>query len=171
MMTPQISANANLHPLRNPIAAITAGGHTPDFLVFRLGGEQFGVDFQHVVEIRHFSAATPISNVPGYIKGVVNFRGHIAPVVDMRLKFGLEPCVRDALTDTIFLEIEDRFVGLMVDGAATVVNLATQRIRPAREFMSVVDSDLIFGVAEFNGQLITLLDIERLVHSPEIALI
>ncbi len=171
MMTPQISSNANLLSNRNSLATIAAGATTPDFLVFRLGGEQFGVDFQYVVEIRHFSAATPITNVPGYIKGVVNFRGHLAPIVDMRLKLGLEPSVRDALTDTIFLEIEDRFVGLLVDGAATVVNLGAQRLRPAREFMSVVDSDQIFAVAECNGQLITLLDIERLVHSPEIALI
>ncbi len=170
-MTPQNSSIANLQPRRNPPAIDGAGDSAPDFLVFRLGGEQFGVDFRHVVEIRHFSAATPVANVPGYITGVVHFRSHITPIVDMRLKLGLDPCVRDALTDTIFIEIDDRFVGLLVDGAATVVSLGSQRLRPAREFLSALDSDQIFGVAELNDQLITLLDIERLVHCPEIALI
>lgn len=79
--------------------------------------------------------------------------------------------MRDALTDTIFLDIDDRVVGLLVDGASSVVNLHGRQIRPASEFMSALDSDLILGIAESNNRPLTLLDLEKLVHSPEIALI
>lgn len=90
-MTMQMSVNPALITTSHHAALLDGCHANPDYLVFRLGAEQFGVDFQHVVEIRHFAAPVPIANVPGYIKGIVNFRGRLAPIVDMRLKLGLEP--------------------------------------------------------------------------------
>lgn len=170
-MNMQMTAGTAFKPAPHA-ANVMQGFHAaPDYLVIRLGGEQYGLDFQNVVEIRHFATPVPILNAPGYVRGILNFRGRLAPIVDMRLKLGLEPTVRDALTDTVFLDVDDRVVGLLVDGASQVVNLAGQQLRPARDFMSALDSDQILGVAESNERPLTLLDLEKFIHSPEIAII
>ncbi len=176
-MAMQMSTHTTSNTTSGPLCSFGRSGFmagiasTPEFLVFRLGAEQFGVDFQYVEEIRHYSEPMPVSNVPGDIKGLLFFKGRLTPVVDMRLKLGLEPCVRDSLTDIIFVNLGERPVGLLVDGVDSVVNLGGQTLRPARDFMSVVDSDQILAIAQSNGRTLTLLDIEKLLRCPEIALI
>ena len=144
---------------------------TREVLVFVLGSEEYGVDILKVQEIRGYEKVTPLPKAPDYLKGVVNLRGTIVPVIDLRVKFGLAEPRYDSFTVVVILRIGARVVGIVVDGVSDVVQLAAHEIRDAPDMGTVVDSSFLAGLATQDGRMILLLDIERLLSSGEMNLL
>ncbi|MEI6320938.1 MAG: chemotaxis protein CheW [Pseudomonadota bacterium] len=142
-----------------------------EFLTFRLGAEEYGVEILKVQEIRGYDAVTSIANTPDFIKGVINLRGVIVPIVDLRIKFNLGQVTYDPFTVVIILNIANRVMGVVVDGVSDVLELDASQIRPAPEFGSVLDTDYIIGLGTAGERMLILVDIERLMTSSEMALV
>ncbi|MDT0618273.1 chemotaxis protein CheW [Salinisphaera sp. P385] len=149
------------------------GGNPPtnEFLTFTLGDEEYGVDILKVQEIRGYETVTRIPESPNFVKGVINLRGTIVPVVDMRVKFELETVAYDEFTVMIILNLADRTVGMIVDGVSDVIDLTSDQIRPAPEFGGSFDADYITGLGVIEDRMLILVDIERLMLSEEMALV
>lgn len=142
-----------------------------EYLTFTLGDEEYGIDILKVQEIRGYDAVTKIANSPAFIKGVINMRGVIVPIIDMRLKFNLGQVEYNQFTVVIILNIAGRVVGIVVDGVSDVIALGRDQIRPAPEFGAVLDTNYIDGLATLDQRMVIVVDIERLVSSPEMGLI
>jgi purine-binding chemotaxis protein CheW len=150
-----------------------------EFLTFRLGAEEYGIDILKVQEIRGYDTVTRIANAPAFIKGVINLRGVIVPIVDLRLKFGLGEATYDAFTVVIVLNVAGRTVGAVVDSVSDVLELAPDQIRPAPQFDSLLDAACITGLGsvrqgygeDASERLLILVDIERLMTSEDMALV
>jgi purine-binding chemotaxis protein CheW len=145
-------------------------GKTQEFLTFRLGDEYYALDILTVKEIRGYETVTRIANAPPFIKGVINLRGDIVPIVDLRIKFNLGEVTYDEFTIVIVLHIHNRIVGIVVDSVSDVVNLSTDQLRPPPDFGVAFDSRYLLGLAMINEQMIILVDISRLVSSDELGL-
>jgi len=141
-----------------------------EYLAFTLGDEEYGIDILKVQEIRGYDAVTRIANAPPFIKGVINLRGHIVPIVDMRIKFNLDAVTYDAFTVVIILSVASRVVGIVVDGVSDVLTLRPDQIRPAPEFGAACDTQYLLGLAAVDERMLILVDIERLVRAPDMAL-
>ncbi|WP_254894717.1 chemotaxis protein CheW [Chromobacterium haemolyticum] len=141
-----------------------------ELLVFTLGAEEYGIDILKVQEIRGYDAVTRIANAPDFIKGVVNLRGHIVPIVDLRLKFGIGEPVYNEFTVVIVLNVCGRVIGAVVDGVSDVIQLEREALRAAPEFGAVVDTAYIEGLGTLDERMIIVVDIERLMGSEEMAL-
>lgn len=153
------------------IEAASVPGST-EFLTFRLGGEDYGIHILKVQEIRGYDAPTVIANAPPFVKGVINLRGVIVPVLDLRIRFGLDQPAYDATTVVIVLNVAERVVGVVVDAVCDVVPLAPATIQPPPEFAgSVLDLRYITGLATVDGRLVILLDIEKLMTGAEMGLV
>ncbi|AKC85397.1 chemotaxis protein CheW [Pseudoxanthomonas suwonensis] len=139
-----------------------------EFLTFTLGEEHYGVDILKVQEIRGYDAVTRVPDAPEYIKGVINLRGTIVPVIDLRLKLRLREARYDSLTVMIVLNVLDRVVGIVVDGVSDVVPLAQEQIRPKPEFGAAVDTRFICGIGTLDERMLILLDIETLLDSADL---
>lgn len=142
-----------------------------EVLVFVLGGEEYAVDILKVQEIRGYEKVTPIPSAPAYLKGVVNLRGTIVPVIDMRLKFGLSDAKYDSFTVVIILRLAGRVIGVVVDGVSDVARLAPSEIKAAPGLGSIVDSGFLAGLATQGERMILLLDIEKFLSSGELRLV
>jgi purine-binding chemotaxis protein CheW len=142
-----------------------------EMLVFKLGSEEYGVDILKVQEIRGYEKVTPIPRSPDFLKGVVNLRGTIVPVIDLRIKFALPDPSYDSLTVVIVLRIAGRIVGAVVDGVSDVVQLAANDIKEPPRLGSIVDSSYLAGVATQGGRMILALDIEKLLSAGELDLL
>jgi purine-binding chemotaxis protein CheW len=160
----------------NPAATATA--HPQEFLTFRLGAEEYGIDILKVQEIRGYDQVTRIANAPAFIKGVVNLRGVIVPIVDLRLKFNLGEARYDAFTVVIVLNVLSRVVGVVVDSVSDVLELSSAEIKPAPEFSSMLDAGHITGLGTIksggeNGEarMLILIDIEKLMGGADMALV
>ena len=152
-------------------AASTAQHVGGEFLTFRLGGEEYGIDILKVQEIRSYEPPTRIANAPAFIKGVVNLRGVIVPIVDLRLRLGCESAEYSALTVVIVLNVKGRVVGAVVDSVSDVLELGKDAIRPAPEMASAVDASFITGIGSVGDRMLILMDIEGLMASEEMGLI
>ncbi|MGE5094110.1 MAG: chemotaxis protein CheW [Betaproteobacteria bacterium] len=141
---------------------------TREVLVFVLGREEYGVDILKVQEIRGYEKVTPIPAAPDYLKGVVNLRGIIVPVIDMRVKFGLSEPKYDAFTVVIILRLAHRTIGIVVDGVSDVVAFTDKEVKPAPQLGTLVDSSFIAGLGTQNDRMVLLLDIEKLLSSGEL---
>ncbi|OWY38819.1 chemotaxis protein CheW [Xenophilus sp. AP218F] len=141
-----------------------------ELLVFTLGSEEYGIDILKVQEIRGYDTVTRIANAPAFIKGVINLRGNIVPIVDLRLKFGLGEPQYNEFTVVIILNIHKRTVGMVVDGVSDVIALEQASLRAAPEFGAAVDTTYIEGLGTVGEQMIIVVDIERLMGSEEMAL-
>ena len=150
--------------------ALRQNGHAAEFLTFTLGGEEYGVDILKVQEIRGYDTVTRIPGAPEFIKGVINLRGTIVPVIDMRLKFALGSAEYNEWTVMIILNIAKRVVGMVVDGVSDVMQLTADQIRPAPEFGSAIDTRFITGLGTLNERMLILVDIERLMSGADMAL-
>jgi purine-binding chemotaxis protein CheW len=146
----------------------TAGAH--EFLTFTLGPEEYAIDILKVQEIRGYEQPTTIANAPSFIKGVINLRGTIVPIVDLRIKFGVGEASYTPFTVVIILNIGTRVVGIVVDGVSDVASLRTDQIRPAPEFAATVDTRYINGLGTLGERMLIVVDIERLMLSSEMAL-
>jgi len=142
-----------------------------ELLTFTLGKEHYGIDILKVQEIRGYQAPTRIANTPDFIRGVINLRGHIVPIVDLRLKLGMGEARYDSNTVVIILNVLKRVVGMVVDGVSDVVTLPAEAIKPAPEFGSTLDTQYILGLASVGEELLILVDIERLMGSRDMALV
>jgi purine-binding chemotaxis protein CheW len=156
-------------------AARSAAATGGEFLTFRLGAEEYGIDILKVQEIRSYEQPTRIANAPPFIKGVVNLRGVIVPIVDLRMKLGCESAAYDSSTVTIVLNVKGRVVGAVVDSVSDVLALDKDTIKPAPEMSSAVDTSFITGIGCVkNGEeqrMLILMDIEGLMGSEEMGLI
>ena len=139
-----------------------------EFLTFTLGEEDYGVDILKVQEIRGYDAVTRVPDAPDYIKGVINLRGTIVPVIDLRLKLRLREARYDSLTVMIVLNVEDRVVGIVVDSVPDVIPLSQEQIRPTPEFGAAVDTRFISGIGTLDERMLILLDIETLLDSADL---
>ncbi len=142
-----------------------------EFLTFTLGAEEYAIDILKVQEIRGYDAVTRIANTPDYIKGVINMRGVIVPVVDMRLKFHLGNPTYDQFTVMIILNLGQRIVGMVVDSVSDVVALKPDDIRPAPDFGASFDTQYLIGLAKVGERMAIVVDIEKLMTSEEMGLI
>lgn len=139
-----------------------------EFLTFVLGDENYALDIMTVKEIRGYEPATRIANAPSYIKGVINLRGDIVPIVDLRIKFDIGEATYNEWTIVIMLNVHDRVVGIVVDGVSDVMNLEAEDIKPAPEFGVAFDSRYLHGLAALEDQMVIIVDIEELISSDEI---
>jgi purine-binding chemotaxis protein CheW len=156
--------------------AATVDNANPDiagqeYLAFTLGKEEYGIDILKVQEIRGYEAVTRIANAPNFLKGVINLRGLIVPVVDMRIKFELGEPTYDQFTVVIILNIEGRVVGMVVDSVSDVTTLLPDQVRPSPEVGSNFDSDYLIGLGTIDERMLILLDIDKLMSSPEMGLV
>ncbi len=142
-----------------------------EYLTFVLADESYGIDILKVQEIRGYDAVTKIANTPAFIKGVVNLRGLIVPIVDLRIKFGLGKVVYDEFTVVIILNLSGRVVGIVVDGVSDVKNLKGSDLRSVPDIVASIDTAYITGLATVDEKMFILVDIERLMTSNEMELI
>jgi purine-binding chemotaxis protein CheW len=146
-------------------------GRPLEFLSFTLGQEEYGIDIQKVQELRGYDAVTRIANAPEYIKGVVNLRGIIVPIIDMRIKFQLGVPTYDQFTVVIVLNIGGRVVGMVVDSVSDVITLSAEQIKPAPEMGAVLDTDYLIGLGTLDERMLILVDIDKLMSSDEMGLV
>lgn len=144
---------------------------TREYLTFRLDQEEYGIDILKVQEIRGYEPPTRIANAPKFIKGVVNLRGTIVPIVDMRLKFDCTQAEYNSFTVVIILNLRHRVVGIVVDSVSDVMELAPDSIRSAPEIESVIDNDCILGLGSIGERMLILLDIEKLMSGVDMGLV
>lgn len=148
----------------------TANG-AREYLTFRLDQEEYGIDILKVQEIRGYEPPTRIANAPAFIKGVVNLRGTIVPIVDMRLKFRCAQAQYDSFTVVIILSLLERVVGIVVDSVSDVLELAPDSIKPAPQIESAIDSACILGLGSVADRMLILLDIEKLMAGTDMGLV
>ena len=142
-----------------------------EFLTFRLGAEEYGIEILKVQEIRGYDSITQIANAPDFIKGVVNLRGIIVPIIDLRIKFRLGKADYDQFTVVIILNVAGRVMGIVVDGVSDVINLENDHICSTPEFGSVIDTEYIVGLGTVDERMLILIDIEKLMSSGDMGLI
>jgi purine-binding chemotaxis protein CheW len=150
-----------------------ASGATPkkEFLSFKLGQEEYCLDILSVQEIRGYDTVTSIANTPDFIKGVINLRGNIVPIVDMRIKFHLSEARYDATTIVIILNLNKKMIGIVVDSVSDVIALPAEAIREAPRFGSAINTEFISGMATVDGNMLIMVDIQKLMSSDDLQLI
>jgi purine-binding chemotaxis protein CheW len=136
---------------------------TAQYLTFRLGDEEYGVDILSVQEIKGWTAVTPVPNAPAHVRGVMNLRGTVVPVFDLRLKFGMPQREHDRFTVIIVVHVGARVVGLVVDAVSDVLDLPRTGVEPTPDLGREVDTSLLLGLARSQERLITLLAVEQVV--------
>ena len=141
-----------------------------EFLTFTLGSEEYGMDILKVQEIRGYDAVTTIANTPDFIKGVINLRGTIIPIVDLRIKFHLGTVEYNQLTVVVILNLGVRMVGVVVDSVSDVLALTSDQIRQAPNLTAGLDTRYITGLGTVGERMLILVDIEKLMTSSEMAL-
>jgi len=166
-------------------AAVTSGraaARSGEYLTFRLGGEEYGIDILRVQEIRSYEPPTRIANAPSFIKGVVNLRGVIVPIVDLRLKLGCDTAEYNGFTVVIVLNVRGRVVGAVVDSVSDVLELSADHIKSAPELASGIDSGFITGIGSIKSaqgkdedgkaaeRMLILMDIEGLMSAADMGL-
>ena len=152
------------HIARRDGAADAGMARAGEYLTFKLGGEEYGIDILRVQEIRSYEQPTRIANAPGYLKGVVNLRGVIVPIVDLRVRLGCAEAQYNHFTVVIVLNVKGRVVGAVVDSVSDVLELAADAVRPAPEMnASAVDTAYITGIGSVGDRMLILTDIEALL--------
>lgn len=142
-----------------------------EYLTFTLGSEEYAIDILKVQEIRGYEQPTLIANAPSFIKGVINLRGIIVPIVDLRIKFNLGKVEYTPFTVVIILNVAGRVIGAVVDSVSDVISLTPAQIRQAPDFSGTFDTKYIQGLAAIDQRMLIVTDIERLMTSADMALI
>jgi len=141
-----------------------------EYLTFTLGAEEYGMDILKVQEIRGYDAVTAIANTPDFIKGVINLRGIIVPIVDLRIKFKLDKVDYDQFTVVIILNLVSRVIGVVVDSVSDVLTLSIEQIKEAPMLSASLDTRYILGLGTVEQRMLILVDIERLMSSRDMEL-
>lgn len=147
------------------------GAKSREYLTFKLDREEYGIDILKVQEIRGYEVPTRIAHAPDFIKGVVNLRGTIVPIVDMRIKFNCSNVKYDSFTVVVILNLKSRIVGVVVDSVSDVMELDDGQIQSAPDIESLVGADSITGLATIEERMLILLDIEKLIEDVETGLV
>ncbi len=151
-------------------SAVRAKNRTGKYLTFSLSNESYGVDVLKVREIIRFLKITPVPQMPAYVKGVINLRGKVLPVIDLRLKFGLDAAEASERTCIVVVRVlaggHDITLGMIVDSVEEVINLNESEIEETPEFGAKVDTAYLMGMAKVKGTIKTLLDIDKVI-SPD----
>jgi len=142
-----------------------------EVLSFRLGAEEYALSILKVQEIRGYDNVTRIASAPDYLKGVVNLRGIIVPIVDMRIKFNVGEPTYDAFTVVIVLNINGHTIGVVVDSVSDVVTLTPEQIKPAPELGASVAAEYLQGLGTVGERMLILLDIDKLLSSEDMGLL
>jgi purine-binding chemotaxis protein CheW len=150
-------------------AAVALATDHRQYLTFTLGAEEYGLDILRVQEIRGFSAITPIPNMPPHIRGVMNLRGTVIPVLDLRAKFGLDAVEYTKFSVIIIATVGERITGMVVDAVSDVLNIAAADVRPCPDFGARVDTRFVSGMVNTGEHLAVLLDVDRLLKEQELA--
>lgn len=144
-------------------------GEDDQYLTFMLAGEEYGVDILRVQEIKGWDNVTPIPNTPNYIKGVINLRGTIVPIIDLRERFSLESISYGPTTVVIVLKVNSekgsRTMGIVVDAVSEVYNISQETLKPAPDFGQAISTDFVMGLATVEEQMVIVLDIDHLLNS------
>lgn len=157
--------------LKTTTRAGYTGSNGEQYLTLRLGGEEYAIDILRVQEIRSYEEPTRMVNAPSFVKGVVNLRGVIVPIVDLRLKLNIDKADYTEFTVVIILNVRGTIIGAVVDAVSDVVILTSQSIKPAPHFDAAIDSRFITGLAEVGERMLIVMNIEALMSSDEIGLI
>jgi len=148
--------------------------NTQQFLTFILAGEEYGVDILRVQEIKGWDAVTQVPNTPEYVRGVINLRGTIVPIIDLRIRFDMEQLEYGPTTVVIVLKVKSgddhsRIMGIVVDGVSDVYNMQKDEIKAAPDFGDGVDSSFVSGLAAVEEKMVIILDIDHMLNSDELA--
>jgi purine-binding chemotaxis protein CheW len=141
-----------------------------EVLNFRLGAEEYGISILKVQELRTYENVTRIANAPDFVKGVVNLRGVIVPIIDMRIRFNTGAAAYNEFTVVVVLNIRNRVIGMVVDSVSDVVTLEEGQVRPAPEMGTTVDTNYLLGIGTVDDRMLILLDIDQLLSSSEMGL-
>ncbi|MDW5442258.1 chemotaxis protein CheW [Polaromonas sp. SM01] len=160
-----------MHEPTSPSSSTATPSRALEFLAFKLGQEEYGIDIQKVQELRGYDAVTRIANAPEHIKGVVNLRGIIVPIIDMRIKFKLGTPTYDPFTVVIILNIASRVMGMVVDSVSDVITLTPEQVKPAPEMGTVLDTDYLIGLGTLDERMLILVDLNRLMTSDDMGLV
>lgn len=133
-------------------------------LTFSLAGEEYGLDILAVREIRGWTSVTRIPQAPHYVLGVLDLRGTIVPVLDLRLRFGLARNESPATTVTVIVTVSGRPFGVVVDAVSDVVDIQAEQISPVPDMGTTVDTEYLRGLTSIQGRMVLLLDLEKLLH-------
>jgi len=155
---------------------MSIGGEGQQYLTFMLAGEEYGVDILRVQEIKGWDTVTKIPNTPEYIRGVINLRGTIVPIIDMRLRFNLEQLDYGATTVVIVVKVQgdngkDRTMGIVVDAVSDVYNILNDDFRESPDFGTAVDTNFVKGLTTVNEKMVILIDIDHMCNSAELKII
>jgi purine-binding chemotaxis protein CheW len=140
------------------------------FLTFRISAEEYGLDILRVQEIRSYEPPTRVANAPAFVKGVVNLRGVIVPILDLRIRLGQASEYND-FTVVIVLNVGNRVVGIVVDSVSDVLELSAEEIKPRPEVPAAMDARFITGLGKIGDRMLILLDIEAMIRSPDFGLV
>ena len=152
-------------------ATPAAASAAAEYLTFRLGQEEYGIDILRVQEIRSYEQPTRMAHAPEFIKGVIDLRGVIVPIVDLRLKLGCAQAEYTDFTVVIILNVAGTVLGAVVDAVADVVALQADAIKPAPQFQGQVDASFVRGIATVDGRMLIVMDIESLLSGAEMGLV
>jgi len=173
-LTANDAAKKNLQSEQNIIGSAELDENTRQFLTFILAGEEYGVDILRVQEIKGWDAVTQVPNTPEYVRGVINLRGTIVPIIDLRIRFDMEQLEYGPTTVVIVLKVmsdddSSRIMGIVVDGVSDVYNMKKDEIKPAPDFGDGVDSSFVNGLATVEDKMVIILDIDFMLNSAELA--
>lgn len=173
-MTSEQNLATNLNPEQNIIGSAELDENTQQFLTFILNDEEYGVDILRVQEIKGWDDVTQVPNTPEYIRGVINLRGTIVPIIDLRIRFSMEQLAYGPTTVVIVLKVissddSSRIMGIVVDGVSDVYNMKKDQIKAAPDFGDGVDSSFVNGLATVEEKMVIILDIDQMLNSNELA--
>ncbi|MDT7515909.1 chemotaxis protein CheW [Rhodoferax mekongensis] len=151
-------------------SALSSGADSGQYLSLRLGSEEYAIDILRVQEIRSYEVPTKMVNSPSFVKGVINLRGVIVPIVDLRLKLNLAKVEYNDFTVVIILNIRGMVVGAVVDGVSDVVTLNAQAIKPAPQFESALESRFIVGLATLGERMLIVMNMDALMSNSEMGM-
>jgi purine-binding chemotaxis protein CheW len=153
----------------NATAEAIVEADTQQFLTFKLAGEEYGVGILSVQEIRGWSAVTAIPHSPAWLLGVINLRGVVVPIIDLRIKFNIAKAEYNEFTVVIILNVGSRVVGVVVDGVSDVITLTPEQIKPAPSLGSNTDTSHIIGFGTLDDRMRILMDVERLMAGADLS--
>jgi len=169
-----VPAGDNNSQMDHSIVGAELDENTQQFLTFILAGEEYGVDILRVQEIKGWDAVTQVPNTPEYVRGVINLRGTIVPIIDLRIRFSIEQLEYGPTTVVIVLKVisgadNSRIMGIVVDGVSDVYNVKNEEINAAPDFGDGVDSSFVKGLATVDEKMVIILDIDHMLNSNELA--
>ncbi len=154
---------------------IANGSGHEQYLTFMLAGEEYGVDILRVQEIKGWDSATRIPNTPDYVQGVINLRGTIVPIIDLRMRFNLEKLEYGPTTVVVVLKVESenkhRTMGIVVDGVSDVYSISADELKSAPEFGDDVNAEFVKGLATIDEKMVIMLNIDKLLNSRELSVL